>query len=269
MSQANCFHRLTVGTLTVVIIISSILFEARAASVPRASSEARAPIATSGQLPEAADWSIPDGVISTPDIFNFDGTYVSPWSRGAASSITLRSDNTIPYLIPPTKPFDEGIYVWDAWPVQNPEGSIAKIGGWVVLVGLTAEVDSSASFPFFTRSTWRYYYTKNGLWLPGGVIFSREEALGSRQWAGSTVYDNEFRSNQVLLHRRWIARRSKPRCRRAAARARSRSSGCRSAEYRTTDGLCRSQRLRRAEWDRFFRLQSAHDDFWKPMARFT
>jgi levansucrase len=37
----------------------------------------------------------------------------------------------------------------------------------------------------------RYWYTRDGDWRPGGTIFSRQDGLGSRQWAGSTVHDPE------------------------------------------------------------------------------
>lgn len=134
----------------------------------------------------------------TPSSFRFSGTYVSPWLVTAAQSISLGPDTTIPYMIPPSEPFHEGIYVWDAWPVRTPDGTIAEIDGWTVLVGLTAEVDGDSQFPFYSRSTWRYYYGKDGRWLPGGVVFNRKEALGSRQWAGSTLFDPD--SNRVTFY---------------------------------------------------------------------
>jgi levansucrase len=139
--------------------------------------------------PEKAAISPDDNGRATPRAFRFPGTYVAPWTAQAARSISLGPDTTIPYMIEPTEPFDPGIYFWDAWPVRTPDGAIAEIDGWTVLVALTAEQDPDARFPFYSRSTWRYYYTNGDRWLPGGVIFERTEALGSRQWAGSTMYD--------------------------------------------------------------------------------
>jgi levansucrase len=99
----------------------------------------------------------------------------------------------MPLMIHPEEPFEEGVYVWDAWPIRNPDGTVAEIDGWVVKVGLSAEWDEvdETGWEFFTLSTWRYWYTRDGEWRPGGIIFEREEALGSRQWAGSTFYDPE------------------------------------------------------------------------------
>jgi levansucrase len=51
---------------------------------------------------------------------------------------------------------------------------------------------------FFTLSTWRYWFTRDGEWRPGGIIFERQEALGSRQWAGSTFYDPD--TQQVTFY---------------------------------------------------------------------
>lgn len=152
--------------------------------------------AASGKL-DFSEFELPEAK-QTPDAFSFNGTYVSGWPPSAARNISLNESNTFPYLIPDTKPFEEGVYAWDAWPVRTPDGGVAVIDDWVVMVGLSSETDANSDFPFFTRSTWRYWYTRNGEWTPGGVIFERTKALGSRQWAGSTIYDPE--SNQITFY---------------------------------------------------------------------
>ncbi|MEO1454977.1 MAG: glycoside hydrolase family 68 protein [Pseudomonadota bacterium] len=182
--------------LTSTMLVSSLLFlpeiiMASAGTQPLAEPGATtAPPAQSvAEVNDPADFQVPENVAQTPDAFSFEGTYASPWPASAAGAMSLNTSNTFPYLIPPTEPFEQGVYVWDAWPVRTPDGAVAEIDGWTVLVGLTAETDAGSDFQFYTRSTWRYYYTKDGTWTPGGVIFQRTEALGSRQWAGSTIYD--------------------------------------------------------------------------------
>lgn len=129
--------------------------------------------------------------LATPDAFRFPGTMVSTWTKRDVEGLVQDSPVTLPLMIHDREFFEEGVYVWDAWPVRNPDGSVAMIDDWVIKVGLSAELSEveETGWEFFTLSTWRYWYTRDGEWRPGGVIFSREEALGSRQWAGSTFYD--------------------------------------------------------------------------------
>ena len=129
--------------------------------------------------------------MATPDAFRFAGSAVSLWTRLMAESIHQDVHVTMPLMIHPREDFDEGIYVWDAWPIRNPDGAVAEFDGWVVMVALSApwsEVRETGN-AFFTLSELRYWYTRDGDWRPGGTIFSREEGLGSRQWAGSAVHD--------------------------------------------------------------------------------
>jgi levansucrase len=141
------------------------------------------------QPPARRSFDTADEGAPTPRAFRFDGSYVAAWSRRAARAIALDPNTTIPYLIPAHEPFHEGVYVWDAWPLRTPDGAVAEIAGWNVLIALTAKAGSDSPYPFYSRSTWRFYYAKDGRWLPGGVLFDRTAALGSRQWAGSAVYD--------------------------------------------------------------------------------
>ena len=127
----------------------------------------------------------------TPPSFRFPGHMASIWTRGDLEGLHQDTYVTAPLMIHPEGFFEDGVYVWDAWPIRNPDGSVAEIDGWVVKVGLSAawaEVEETG-WDFYTISTWRYWYTRDGDWRPGGVIFERDEALGSRQWAGSTFYD--------------------------------------------------------------------------------
>lgn len=129
--------------------------------------------------------------MATPAAFQFPGHMASVWTRQDVEGLVQDTPVTLPLMIHPPEPFEEGIYVWDAWPVRNPDGSVAVIDDWVVMVGLSAELDEidETGLEFFTLSTWRYWYTRDGEWRPGGIVFPRDEALGSRQWAGSTFYD--------------------------------------------------------------------------------
>ncbi len=131
--------------------------------------------------------------METPSAFTFSGHMASIWAKSDVEGLHQDTHVTMPLMIHPEGFFEEGVYVWDAWPIRNPDGTVAEIDGWVVKVGLSAEWEEveETGWEFFTLSTWRYWYTRDGEWQPGGIIFEREEALGSRQWAGSTFYDPE------------------------------------------------------------------------------
>ena len=129
--------------------------------------------------------------MDTPSAFRFSGAMASVWTKGDVEGLNQDTHVTAPLMIRPEEFFEAGVYVWDAWPVRNHDGSVAEIDGWVIKVGLSAdwgEVEETG-WDFYTVSTWRYWFTRDGEWRPGGVLFERDEALGSRQWAGSTFYD--------------------------------------------------------------------------------
>jgi levansucrase len=128
---------------------------------------------------------------ATPGAFRFDGSMASLWTPQMAEGIHQDVHVTVPLMIHPREPFDEGTYVWDAWPIRTPDGAVAEFDGWVVMVALSAswnEVDDT-DHAFYTLSELRYWYTRDGDWRPGGTVFSRQEGLGSRQWAGSALYE--------------------------------------------------------------------------------
>lgn len=183
--------------MTPALVLSTAALVLVATSVPLPAT-AEAPDEPEAAAGAAADDATPmdhadQSGMETPAAFRFPGHMASVWTRGDVEEIHQDTPVTMPLMIHPETFFEEGVYVWDAWPIRNPDGSVAEIDGWVVKVGLSAEWDEvdETGWEFFTLSTWRYWYTRDGEWRPGGVIFEREEALGSRQWAGSTFYDPE------------------------------------------------------------------------------
>lgn len=139
-----------------------------------------------GQLAEADQSGM-----ETPEAFRFEGTMASLWTPQMVEAINQDVHVTLPLMIHPQEHFDEGIYIWDAWPIRDPDGSVSEFDGWTVMVALSStwnEVEESGE-AFYTLSELRYWYSRDGDWRPGGLIFTRAEGLGSRQWAGSAVHD--------------------------------------------------------------------------------
>ena len=145
-------------------------------------SAAGADSAITRQVVQQDDADLPDG-------FEFDGQLLSTWNPSDMRAIDMQADNRIPLILPPSEVLDDTVFMWDAWPLRTWDGEIAEIDGWKVLVGLSAERTPDEGPVFYTVSQWRYWFTKDGDWKPGGLVFTRDEALGSRQWAGSAKYD--------------------------------------------------------------------------------
>ena len=80
-------------------------------------------------------------------------------------------------------------HVWDSWPLRSRDGTIATVDGWRVLIALTAPADVTPG-ERHDIATHRYFISRDGRqWVDRGPVF--EEALGSRQWAGSALLDGE------------------------------------------------------------------------------
>lgn len=93
----------------------------------------------------------------------------------------------------------DGLFVWDPWPVQHPDGSVATIGDRELWVALAAPADGHPED--------RHDHARQHLLSVGaagtdpvtdavtdavtnlGPLFPDGASLGSREWSGTTVYD--------------------------------------------------------------------------------
>ncbi|MEF8869011.1 MAG: glycoside hydrolase family 68 protein, partial [Haloarculaceae archaeon] len=81
------------------------------------------------------------------------------------------------------------VHIWDTWLLRDRDGTVAEVDGWRVFFSLTAPSDLLPG-KRHDVATVRYFYSRDGRrWHPGGRVFSGG-ALGSRQWAGSALYDD-------------------------------------------------------------------------------
>lgn len=135
--------------------------------------------------------------------FDPDERPISRWTRSQAAAIRRSDETMAPIVYPPENDVDPDLHIWDTWFLRNRDGSIAEIDGYRVVFSLTA---SSELLPGKRHdvATIRYFYSRDGRdWTCGGPVFedgaeqrtasSRTQsgggALGSRQWAGSALYD--------------------------------------------------------------------------------
>ncbi|WP_226005820.1 glycoside hydrolase family 68 protein [Natrinema salinisoli] len=113
----------------------------------------------------------------------------SGWSRIQAERIERTAATTAPIIYPPSVDPAPDVHVWDTWFLRNRDGSIAEIDGWRVVFSLTAPADRLPG-KRHDVATIRYFYSRDGKrWHDGGPVFEAGNPLGSRQWAGSALYD--------------------------------------------------------------------------------
>lgn len=111
------------------------------------------------------------------------------WSREQAQNFVLTDENTAPNINPNFKLADSNLWIWDTWPLTKRDGSVATINGYKVIFALTAprSVDWNKRHDVAIISC---FYSENGKdWKYKGPAYNIEDALGSRQWAGSAMLD--------------------------------------------------------------------------------
>lgn len=130
-------------------------------------------------------------LIATPSMALRNQDTTSNWTREHVSKIEMNKDNTAPKLNgDELEKITPDLHVWDTWPLRNRDGSIATINGYKIIFSLTAPSDLLPGKRHDVAEI-RYFYSKDGKdWKLGGKVFNEGEALGTRQWAGSSMYDN-------------------------------------------------------------------------------
>lgn len=114
------------------------------------------------------------------------------WSREDVTKLEMNDDQIAPEIDQEElEQIAPDLHVWDTWPLRDKDGSITKINGWTVIFSLTAPSDVLPGQRHDIAEI-GYFYSRNGHdWNYGGEAFDTEDALGSRQWAGSAMYDGE------------------------------------------------------------------------------
>lgn len=119
--------------------------------------------------------------------------HISIWSRQQAQNFKLTKENTAPNINPNFKLAVPDLWIWDTWPLVKKNGSLAVVNGYKVIFALTAprSVDWNKRHDVAVIS---YFCSRNGRdWTYKGPAYNVEDALGSRQWAGSAVLDENGR----------------------------------------------------------------------------
>ena len=113
----------------------------------------------------------------------------SAWTREAAARLARTDDNVAPIIYPPETDRFPGHHVWDTWPLRNRDGTLAEVDGYRVLCALTSTDELLPGKRHDVAAIHYFHSTDGESWTHGGPLFD-DGALGSRQWAGSTMYDD-------------------------------------------------------------------------------
>jgi levansucrase len=116
------------------------------------------------------------------------------WTVDHVSGIELTQDNVAPRIPPELadERIDPDYWLWDWWPVRARNGEVADFDGWNIAIALAAPSNVLPGQRHDIAEL-RYYLTDDGgrNWQVGGPLWDRDDAEGSRQWAGSAMYDEE------------------------------------------------------------------------------
>lgn len=111
------------------------------------------------------------------------------WTRDAATGVERSEGTVLPIIYPPERRTDDEYHIWDTWLLRDRTGAMAVVDGYRVIVALTAPIDLLPGKRHDVAAL-RYFYSSDGRdWYRGGV-FGEADLLGSRQWAGSALYDD-------------------------------------------------------------------------------
>jgi hypothetical protein len=101
--------------------------------------------------------------------------------EGAPHVIPLISRSNVVDIIP-------GFDLWDMWPVQYVDGTTATFDGWTIWFMLSAPLQPDPESRHH-RARIRMVTQKDGVWKDCGDLLPDTANPGSREWAGSALFD--------------------------------------------------------------------------------
>lgn len=121
----------------------------------------------------------------------------SAWAPEAVAGIAGQSLPAIPLIAAADiKDVLPGFQLWDCWPFETPQGAAVVLDGWTPWVIMCAPRDVHPDLRHDIARL-RLMLERDGEWRDCGYLLPEELNPGSREWAGSTVYDPA--SGQVTL----------------------------------------------------------------------
>ena len=121
----------------------------------------------------------------------------SLWLPQHVAAIADHAEHRIPPIrLADAAPILAGIDLWDMWPLQHADGSTARFDGWTVWFVLSAPAIPDPDLRHGIARI-RLLTERDGQWRDCGSALPDGLNPGSREWAGSSLYDAA--SNRVVL----------------------------------------------------------------------
>jgi len=120
-------------------------------------------------------------------------TYSSQWTAAAVAAIGDTQLPAAPLITAEaSKRLLPGIDLWDHWPVQELDGSVAQIAGGALMMMLSAPEQPDPDARHAIARIRLMHRTPSG-WTDLGLLLPDEHCPGSREWAGSAVISPDHR----------------------------------------------------------------------------
>ncbi|WP_199616134.1 glycoside hydrolase family 68 protein [Paenibacillus alkalitolerans] len=115
--------------------------------------------------------------------------FTAIWSRQQAEQVARTTDTTAPVIDTNFELAAPDVWIWDTWPLQNRDGSLAIVKGHRIAFALVAPRDFGWN-DRHTEARIGMFYSKNGKdWTYAGIPYDYDNAFGHMQWAGSAMLD--------------------------------------------------------------------------------
>ena len=114
----------------------------------------------------------------------------SAWTPAHIAAIDMAACATVPPLGPVSRPAGGADrYYWDMWPVQHPDGTIARLGAREMWMALSAPDRGDPALRHFEADI-RWLERGAAGWIDCGPVLPRHPAPYEREWAGSALLDD-------------------------------------------------------------------------------
>lgn len=112
------------------------------------------------------------------------------WTRAHLDALAARSMPELPVFEPGSGPsIVEGMWLWDVWPAECPDGRRAVVGGGELWFALSAAVCDDPDTRHAVARI-RKLHKRGGRWTDLGPVFPDGFTPGSREWSGSTIIED-------------------------------------------------------------------------------
>lgn len=113
----------------------------------------------------------------------------SAWTPAHVAAIDPGTVPSVPAVGLPARPAGgEDRYYWDMWPVQHPDGTIARLGDRDMWMALSAPDRNDPGARHFEADI-RWLERSPSGWVDHGPVLPRDPAPYEREWAGSALLD--------------------------------------------------------------------------------